>query len=65
MVTFESTQVIDPEFAFYGPMGFDVGAFLGNLILAYFSQDGHADGKNDRKVCLIYNWSLIHYLHVF
>ncbi|EXB63689.1 hypothetical protein L484_027033 [Morus notabilis] len=49
MVTLESTQVIDPEFAFYGPMGFDVGAFLGNLILAYFSQDGHADGKNDRK----------------
>lgn len=52
MVTKESTQVIDPEFAFYGPMGFDVGAFLGNLILAYFAQDGHADGGNDRKVCL-------------
>ncbi|RYQ79844.1 hypothetical protein Ahy_Scaffold1g106638 [Arachis hypogaea] len=28
MVTRESTQVIDPEFAFYGPMGFDIGAFL-------------------------------------
>jgi 5-methylthioribose kinase len=51
MVTCESTQVIDPEFAFYGPMGFDVGAFLGNLILAFFSQDGHADQVNDRKVC--------------
>nr|XP_043615847.1 methylthioribose kinase-like isoform X2 [Erigeron canadensis] len=49
MVTCESTQVIDPEFAFYGPMGFDVGAFLGNLFLAYFSQDGHADERNDRK----------------
>ncbi|XP_059445393.1 methylthioribose kinase-like [Corylus avellana] len=49
MVTFESTQVIDPEFAFYGPMGFDVGAFLGNLILAFFAQDGHADQVNDRK----------------
>ncbi|KAL1342865.1 hypothetical protein AAHE18_09G187400 [Arachis hypogaea] len=49
MVTRESTQVIDPEFAFYGPMGFDIGAFLGNLILAYFSQDGHADQANDRK----------------
>ncbi|XP_057759494.1 methylthioribose kinase-like [Arachis stenosperma] len=44
MVTRESTQVIDPEFAF-----FDIGAFLGNLILAYFSQDGHADQANDRK----------------
>ncbi|MED6176606.1 Methylthioribose kinase 1 [Stylosanthes scabra] len=49
MVTRESTQVIDPEFAFYGPMGYDIGAFLGNLILAYFSQDGHADQANDRK----------------
>ncbi|KAG2704613.1 hypothetical protein I3760_05G012100 [Carya illinoinensis] len=49
MVTHESTQVIDPEFAFYGPMGFDIGAFLGNLILAFFAQDGHADQVNDRK----------------
>lgn len=50
MVTRESTQVIDPEFAFYGPMGFDIGAFLGNLILAFFSQGGHANQANDRKV---------------
>ncbi|PQP95775.1 methylthioribose kinase-like [Prunus yedoensis var. nudiflora] len=49
MVTQESTQVIDSEFAFYGPMGFDVGAFLGNLILAFFAQDGHADEENDRE----------------
>ncbi|GLT51219.1 hypothetical protein SLA2020_246430 [Shorea laevis] len=49
MVTCDSTQVIDPEFAFYGPMGFDIGAFIGNLILAFFAQDGHADQVNDRK----------------
>ncbi|KAJ9175237.1 hypothetical protein P3X46_013812 [Hevea brasiliensis] len=49
MVTSNSTQVIDPEFAFYGPMGFDVGAFIGNLFLAYFAQDGHADLVDDRK----------------
>ncbi|XP_026663231.2 methylthioribose kinase-like [Phoenix dactylifera] len=49
MVTSDSTQVIDPEFAFYGPMGFDLGAFLGNLILAFFAQDGHADKGNDRQ----------------
>lgn len=49
MVTPNSTQVIDPEFAFYGPMGFDIGAFIGNLILAFFAQDGHADEGNDRK----------------
>ncbi|KAL0387046.1 UNVERIFIED_CONTAM: Methylthioribose kinase [Sesamum radiatum] len=50
MVTTDSTQVIDPEFAFYGPMGFDIGAFIGNLILAYFAQDGHAEKGNDRKL---------------
>lgn len=49
MVTQDSTQVIDPEFAFYGPMGFDIGAFLGNLILAFFAQAGHANEGNDRK----------------
>jgi 5-methylthioribose kinase len=32
------TYVIDPEFGFYGPMGFDVGALLANLLLSYFSQ---------------------------
>ncbi|XP_068656421.1 methylthioribose kinase-like [Aristolochia californica] len=50
MVTSASTQVIDPEFAFYGPMGFDIGAFIGNLILAFFAQDGHADQGNDRQL---------------
>lgn len=54
MVTQDSTQVIDPEFSFYGPMGFDIGAFLGNLILAFFSQDGHATQGNDRKVSNIF-----------
>ena len=37
-------RVIDPEFAFYGPMGFDVGALLANLWLNAFAQDGHGEG---------------------
>ncbi|MGE3874839.1 MAG: S-methyl-5-thioribose kinase [Parvibaculaceae bacterium] len=41
MLTPTDTRVIDPEFAFVGPMGFDVGAIIGNLLLAYYSQDGH------------------------
>ncbi|KAK4284538.1 hypothetical protein QN277_001355 [Acacia crassicarpa] len=67
MVSQESTQIIDPEFAFYGPIGFDVGAFLGNLMLAYFSQDGHADQANDRKAFKAWilktieeSWNLFH-----
>nr|GEW05986.1 methylthioribose kinase [Tanacetum cinerariifolium] len=67
MVTPESTQVIDPEFAFYGPMGFDIGAFIANLLLAYFSQDEHATQGNDRKTykgwimdTLADTWNLFH-----
>jgi 5-methylthioribose kinase len=48
MATPEDTRVIDPEFAFYGPMGFDVGAYLANLLLAYFSQKGHETVLGDR-----------------
>lgn len=48
MVTPEDTRVIDPEFAFFGPMGFDVGAVIGNLLLSYFSQDGHATKEDPR-----------------
>ncbi|MBG9790061.1 S-methyl-5-thioribose kinase [Brevibacillus laterosporus] len=39
-VTQTSTKVIDPEFAFYGPIGFDIGAVIANLILNYAGQYG-------------------------
>ena len=42
MVTEADTCVIDPEFAFFGPIGFDIGAVLANLMLSYFAQAGHA-----------------------
>mgnify|MGYP001206766182 FL=1 len=31
----DSTKVFDPEFAFYGPAGYDVGNVIANLIFAY------------------------------
>lgn len=34
------TKVIDPEFAFYGPIGFDVGLFLANLIVQSITRRG-------------------------
>lgn len=37
MVNEQQTFVIDPEFSFAGPMGFDVGALLANLYLNYFA----------------------------
>ena len=48
MVTDTDTRIIDPEFAVYGPMGFDLGAFMANLLLAFFAQDGHATAADDR-----------------
>lgn len=49
MVTENDTRVIDPEWAFHGPMGFDLGALIGNLFLAAISQPGHATAANDRN----------------
>ena len=48
MVSENDTRVIDPEFAFYGPIGFDLGAFFGNLLLSWYSQPGHATSDDDR-----------------
>lgn len=48
MLTPLDTRVIDPEFAFVGPMGFDVGAVIGNLLIAYFSQAGHEERPGAR-----------------
>jgi 5-methylthioribose kinase len=39
MVNQTDTYVIDSEFAFYGPMGFDIGAVIGNLFLSYASHE--------------------------
>lgn len=40
----DSTRVFDPEFAFYGPMGYDVGNVVANLIFAY--DNGVAAGND-------------------
>ena len=49
MVTENDTRVIDPEFAFYGPMGFDIGVLVGNFLIAYLSQPGHEQQPGERK----------------
>src|SRR5438445_174746 len=48
MVTDSSTMVIDPEFAFYGPMGFDLGAVIGNLLMSYLASAGHERSPGER-----------------
>ncbi|WP_026259018.1 S-methyl-5-thioribose kinase [Uliginosibacterium gangwonense] len=41
MVTEDDTRVIDGEFASYGPIGFDLGAFLANMLVAWYAKAGH------------------------
>jgi 5-methylthioribose kinase len=48
-VTSESTKVIDPEFAYYGPVGFDLGQFFANLILNYLSQEAHSENEQSKE----------------
>ncbi|MEL0647455.1 S-methyl-5-thioribose kinase [Pseudoalteromonas agarivorans] len=36
-------KMIDPEFGFFGPIGFDIGSFIGNLLLNYCAQAGHIE----------------------
>jgi 5-methylthioribose kinase len=49
MVTDSSTMVIDPEFAFYGPMGFDIGAVIANLLMSYLASVGHERSPGERR----------------
>jgi 5-methylthioribose kinase len=44
----DSTKVIDPEFAYYGPMGFDIGAVLANLLLNFAAQEGWSTDEESR-----------------
>jgi 5-methylthioribose kinase len=49
MVTESETRVIDPEFAFYGPMGFDLGAVIANLLMSYLASEGHERSPGERR----------------
>ena len=46
MINQNETYVIDSEFAFVGPMGFDVGALIANLVMSWVS---HTAQDNDRR----------------
>ena len=60
MLNESDTRVIDPEFGFYGPMAYDVGALLQNLVLNYLSHFAHAEGNTERESYQQYILELIH-----
>jgi len=42
-------RIIDSEFAFYGPVGFDLGLFIGNLLMNAAAQVAHAPTESARR----------------
>ena len=52
-------KVLDPEFAFYGPMGYDIGNVIGNLffswagkVFAHSDVEGAAEAVSALKTCI-------------
>lgn len=56
MCTDNDTKVIDPEFGFYGPMGFDLGMLVANLLMSFFSQPAH---RNPNELDAYQDWILL------
>ena len=44
----DSTKIIDPEFAFYGPIGYDTGNIVANLIFAWANGDATLTDESER-----------------
>lgn len=59
MLNRDDTRVIDPEFAFFGPMAYDIGAVLQNLILNYLSHYGHTPDREERETYQAYLLDLV------
>jgi 5-methylthioribose kinase len=47
--TGNTLKVIDPEFAFYGPVAYDVGTLFANLVLAAAAQVHHTPDEKARR----------------
>ena len=56
MVNDYSAKVIDSEFAFYGPVGFDIGLFWANYLLSYFSHAENSKIQSDIIAAVIAVW---------
>jgi len=64
MVTNTDTRVIDPEFAFFGPIGYDLGTLFANLVINRLSHRVHTPDAAERAEmeawldgCLVDTWS--------
>ena len=60
MVNEQDTRVIDPEFSFFGPMGYDIGALLSNLVLNFGAHFAHTPDAAARVAYQNYLTETIH-----
>ncbi len=57
----QGVKIIDPEFAFYGPMGYDIGNVIGNLFFSRGNkaftapEDAQTAAALDRIICDLYD----------
>lgn len=52
----EHTYVFDPEFAFYGPMGYDIGNVIANMFFAWANGDATIEDEAEKETFC--NWVL-------
>lgn len=45
----EHTFIFDPEFAFYGPMGYDIGNVIANVFFAWCNGDATIDDEEEKE----------------
>ncbi|MCI5986570.1 MAG: S-methyl-5-thioribose kinase [Faecalimonas umbilicata] len=53
----KEVKVFDPEFAFYGPIGYDVGNVIAHIVLAMIHSEAMLD-KEDKKRIAFRDWAL-------
>ncbi|BAT19541.1 S-methyl-5-thioribose kinase [Asaia bogorensis] len=54
MINGDDVRVIDGEFSLYGPIGFDIGMFIANLVMNAYAQPEHDEWMRDEIALL---WS--------
>lgn len=56
LVQTNTAKVIDAEFAFYGPPGFDLGLYWANYFLSYFSHQDALEVQSALKTAIVQTW---------
>ena len=56
LVQDDTAKVIDAEFAFYGPVGFDLGLYWANYLLSYFSHQDALSVQSLLKTAIAQTW---------